>query len=127
MPTPRKVMLPKSCERCGRQFQRKMIGSRLEDSTAFTRRKFCSLPCANSRGASTRQGHLARARKLRGLFCEACNWTENLHAHHVNGDITENTPANIQTLCVHCHILFHNMLARLGRPISGRMPKLYPF
>lgn len=119
---------PKFCMRCGDQFYRSQRPSKAwEDRTAFAKRKYCSLSCANSHGAVTTAGHRARAIKLRGQQCEACGLRSKLQAHHVNGDITNNTPANIQTLCEHCHGFWHNMLARNGMPIAGRMPPLYRF
>ena len=58
------------------------------------------------------------------MACEACGWAKSLHVHHCDGDPQNNDPANLQTLCTHCHNFWHAMLARLGRPIAGRMPAL---
>ena len=53
-------------------------------------------------------------RKLRGSTCENCGAEEewkraghhnrtNMAAHHIDDDITNNKPENIQTLCASCH------------------------
>ena len=125
MPRPAKPVPDKSCEWCGIPLQRKRFNGRLEGYGEYQRRKFCDLSCANSRTQITRGGYLWRARKLRGPKCEACGVTRRLHAHHVNGDITETTPENIQTLCGNCHNFWHAALERRGLPISGRMPALF--
>jgi site-specific DNA-cytosine methylase len=39
----------KSCETCGTTMSRKRFGWRLEDLGAWTRRRFCSLSCANTK------------------------------------------------------------------------------
>lgn len=45
----------KTCARCGQVLTRKRFDSgRLEDRTAFEKRKFCSLTCANSRKDSAK-------------------------------------------------------------------------
>jgi hypothetical protein len=39
---------PKNCQCCGKPLQRKYYGLRLEDITAFKKRRFCSMSCANT-------------------------------------------------------------------------------
>jgi len=121
------VQVPKKlCEHCGILLTRKMFNGRLEDATAFIRRKFCSLTCANSkRTPLTKHGYSWRARKHLKMCCEACGWTTSLHAHHIDQDISNNHPSNIQTLCKHCHDFWHTTAKRLGRVTAGRMPKLF--
>jgi hypothetical protein len=113
------------CERCGLPLTRRRFGSRLEDRSAFLRRRFCSLTCANSRSKLTKGGYHWRARKYRKTACEACGRMKALHVHHVNGNPSDNDPVNLQTLCTHCHNFWHAALDRLGRPIAGRMPPLF--
>ena len=48
-----------------------------------------------------------RARKHLLDSCESCSSTDALQAHHLDGDITNNAPANIQTLCKSCHVRGH--------------------
>lgn len=125
MPRQRNADPKKSCERCGTSLQRKLHGKRLEDFSVFARRRFCSLSCANSKAVLTMSGCRSRARKLRGPRCEACGYQHYLHAHHKDGDFTNNDPTNIQTLCTHCHNFWHALLDRLLMP-CGPMPALFP-
>lgn len=124
MPMPAKPSQEKRCLMCGCRLARKRYGDRLEDFQAYTRRRFCSLSCANSRtkGGLSRKAYHAQARKLRKKFCEACGETRKLHAHHVDEDWTNNDPPNIQTLCVFCHQYWHATHRRLGVKPSERMP-----
>lgn len=124
MPRQRNPDPMKSCEQCGTPLHRKRYGKNLEDFTAFAKRRFCSLTCANSKGASTVAGYRAQSRKLRGAQCEACGYTLQLHAHHKDGDYTNNDPSNIQTLCAYCHNYWHALLDRLLKPCS-EMPRLF--
>lgn len=119
---------PKPCVTCGQIMFRKRYGSQLEGMGEFTKRKFCSLSCANTRGVLTRHGYSWRARKHLKHSCEACGWPRkpSLQAHHVDQDITNNEPENIQTLCKTCHDFWHSTAKRLGRVIAGRMPSLAP-
>jgi hypothetical protein len=38
-----------------------------------------------------------------GHQCTLCASTENLCVHHIDGDVTNNDPANLQTVCATCH------------------------
>ena len=122
-----KVEPEKYCRICGIRLNRNRIGEsgRLEDLGVFKRRKYCSLKCANTR---LRPSHWViyhwRARKHRKLSCEACGWTEHLHAHHVDGKPENNKKENIQTLCVYCHNFLHATAARCGWTELGRLPAL---
>jgi len=93
----------------------------------FAIRKYCSLSCANSTGAAAKPTFHFRARKSLKPQCEACGIRRHPHAHHVDGDISNNDPSNIQTLCTHCHGFWHNMLKRCGLPVAHRMPRLCDF
>jgi len=120
----RKEEPTKFCECCGKGMQRKRYGQRLEDMSAFMRRRFCSLSCANKRTVLTKHGYSWRARRHLKAKCESCGYTRSLHAHHVDQDITNNQPENIQTLCKHCHNFWHTMAKRIGRMVAGKMPCL---
>jgi len=96
----------------------------LEDLTAFNKRRFCSLSCANTREILTKHGYSWRARKHLKASCEACGETRWLQAHHVDQDITNNQPGNIQTLCKWCHNFHHATAKRLGLTVAGRMASL---
>lgn len=121
-PTPEK-----RCGICGTRFQRKRLeGGRLEDVTAFLKRRFCSLSCANSRtrGGLSRKAFHARARKLRRANCQACGTAKKLHVHHINEDWRDNRPENVQTLCIFCHQFWHATHRRLGVKPSVAMPRI---
>ena len=119
---------PKPCATCGQIMFRKRYGSQLEDMSAFNKRKYCSRSCGNTRVVLTKHGYSWRARKHLKPSCEACGWPHkrSLVAHHVDQDITNNAPENIQTLCKTCHDFWHATAKRLGRSIAGRMPSLEP-
>ena len=45
-----------------------------------------------------------RAKKHRKDYCEKCSIKNiRLEAHHIDGNIKNNNPKNIMTLCNHCH------------------------
>ena len=56
--------------------------------------------------------------------CEACDHTERLVVHHVDGNPMDNSETNLQTLCSPCHSYWHAMLRRTGRLPTQRMPRL---
>lgn len=116
----------KCCATCGALMLRKRFGGRLEDLSAFNKRKFCSLSCANTREALTKHGYSWRARKHLKTCCEACGSEQKLEAHHIDQDKANNDPSNIQTLCSPCHDFWHATAKRIGWPIAGRMPSLVP-
>ena len=123
MGRPRKTDAEKFCERCGTKMERRYFGDRLEDRSAFIRRKYCSLHCANQRNRPKHwETYHWRARRHRKTSCEACGLTDQLHARHVDGDPKNNEAQNIQTLCVYCHNFLHATAARRGWDEPGRMP-----
>ena len=67
-----------------------------------------------------------RAAKHKKDKCEACGSAVNLVAHHVDQDVKNNDPSNIETLCKPCHDFWHNCADRNQRAVAGRMPDLYP-
>ncbi len=129
MPRASEATPAKSCEFCGKVFQRKHLSSgRLEDRGAYLRRRFCSISCSVSMQHATEPPTVAASRKrsLKTISgsCEACGLASNLSAHHVDGNPMNNAPINIQTLCLHCHNFWHAMLKRTGRLPVSRMPRL---
>jgi len=116
----RKAEAKKYCETCGAQMSRRRYNGRLEDFGVFQRRKYCSLSCANTRKEVTTAGLRWRAEQLRDPACEICGAFSKLHAHHIDGDITNNTSENIQTLCARCHAAHHHYTRRLGLMVAGR-------
>ncbi len=117
----------KFCATCGVEMSRGRYGERLEDLSAFRKRKFCSLSCANTKPVLTKHGYSWRARKHLKISCEACGSVRLLEAHHVDQDKANNQPENIQTLCSPCHDFWHATAKRIGRAVAGKMPPLvYP-
>jgi len=98
----------KPCERCGTAMQRKRFNGVLEDLGAYRRRKFCSLSCANKRDDLGYDSFSLRARMHLKTSCEACGSGYMLAAHHKDKNRENNTPENIQTLCVRCHAKLHH-------------------
>lgn len=122
-----KAAEPRQCETCSNILERRRNDAgRLEGFRDFMRRRFCSLSCANSRskGGESRNAYLFHARKLLRPACEACGTAENRQAHHVNTDWKDNSPENVQTLCLFCHHFWHAMHERLGVTPTQRMPRL---
>lgn len=126
MPRWRKPDPPKRCARCNKRMNRKYYGATLEDYNTFVRRKYCSLTCANSTGVTKAQGAYRQARKQRKKYCESCGYKEQLQVHHLDGDIYNNAKKNLQTLCIYCHVFWHNTHSRLGMNIGERMLWLFP-
>lgn len=131
MPRQAKVTPIKSCEWCGKHFERKRVGklNQLECVSNYMRRRFCTISCAASsqhaKPAETRQASRKRARAFVGPCCEACESTLDLVVHHVNGDPMNNSADNMQTLCSPCHSFFHATQRRTGRLLPGRMGRLF--
>jgi hypothetical protein len=55
----------------------------------------------------SRSGYLKRAVKFRQKYCMECESTENISIHHKDGDVTNNAPSNLKTLCASCHMKGH--------------------
>ena len=120
LPTPKK-----HCAICGVLFVRRRLASgRLEDRSAFMKRQFCSLSCANSRdkGGTSRTRSHVKARKFLGKSCEVCSSSKNLVVHHCDENWRNNSPDNLQTLCDSCHKSWHIRQRSIGAKPAGRMP-----
>jgi DNA-directed RNA polymerase subunit RPC12/RpoP len=124
MVMPRKKDPLKNCKHCGEKMIRKRINGRLEDMGAFLRRVFCNRSCmalGYVNPARLKGAWYQEARKLRGKSCENCGGARLLAAHHVDGNWKNNSPENIQTLCVSCHAIHHHRVKRAGLTAPGRM------
>jgi len=121
LPMKRKNERQRKCQTCGKAMLRRRFGARLEDMSRFKARKFCSLRCANIRKNPGRQGRLWRARQMKGKHCEACGILKRLQVHHTDGNITNLSPKNLQTLCIWCHRFVHHTAQRLGRTVPGKL------
>ena len=107
MPTPPNQYPDKTCETCGKSFNRKRFIGRLEDPARYLSRRNCSQSCGNSKKEVTRDALHWRARKHRAETCAECGTTEGLHVHHVDRNPENNNPANLMTLCASCHLKLH--------------------
>lgn len=96
----------KYCERCGVRLHRKRYNGEMEDMGRFKSRKYCSLHCANLREirsqSLTSQHRISQ--KYRKELCEYCGVKQHLHVHHRDEDYLNNTPKNLITLCIKCHL-----------------------
>lgn len=124
MPRKRTPLTVRFCCRCKEPIERGVFNGRLEDATRYSRRRFCSKRCAGAKD-DCKPGTLHwRARQHLKTHCEACGTTLRLHAHHVDGTPSNNSPENIQTLCTFCHRFLHATARRLGWAQPGRLPPL---
>lgn len=123
MPMPRKPDPPRRCPACFAPLVRKKFGERLEDRAAFLRRVYCDRACM-ARGyvsdMSQPGSKRRRVTRFRGSTCETCGATANLHAHHIDGNLDNDSPSNIQTLCGSCHNTHHHRARRAGLTVPGR-------
>lgn len=62
---------------------------------------------------------IRRAQSLKKAFCEKCGArpesSRDLHADHIDMDPSNNSPSNVQTLCVRCHVLKTNLEKKIKR------------
>lgn len=115
------------CERCSASIKPRTFKRGEECLSSFMLRRFCSLKCSSTRGkrgkSRTQRMVQARAIALR-RSCECCGGSKKLAIHHVDENWNNNTKANLQTLCIHCHQQWHGLHKRLGIRCSTRMPRL---
>ena len=101
----------KSCAMCNSKMERQQSARGvLEDFTSFTRRKYCSRKCKDAsvvKEVVTKNQYRHRARRLRKPQCEQCGSGSKLQVHHIDKDVSNNTPMNLQTLCASCHNTLH--------------------
>ena len=98
----------KKCPICGKVFNRARYNGRLEDAIRYLKRTTCSQSCANSREHPThRTTYHLRAQQFKGTVCERCLSPDNLDVHHKDGNIKNNAPENLETICHPCHMKLH--------------------
>ena len=110
------------CQQCGTRLERKDYNGRLEELANFKRRKYCNQTCMAIAFVSDApcEGVLhRRARRFLGTSCEFCGVTTRLQAHHRDTNVQNNSPENIQTLCISCHASYHHRVRRVGAMAHG--------
>jgi len=110
MPMPRKQEPEIRCQACQARLVRKRFNGRLEDLSAFRRRKFCDRACMATgmlQESPTTSALRRRATKLKGDSCEKCGATEGIGIHHVDSNPANNDESNLMTLCASCHTAWH--------------------
>lgn len=114
----------KICPTCGKTFQRRRFGNRLEDFSRFNARIYCSKSCSAKRNLSnieTRSISSFRneAKKFRKDYCENCGSKDHVQIHHKDSNFKNNSPDNLVSLCRHCHMVLHWMLWRSKKKFKG--------
>ena len=110
----------KHCAYCGKEMHRVRFESgRLEDLSAFKRRKYCCRECMRKAFIKVGENnqlyapshHTARAIAYtiqeKERKCEICGSTSNIDVHHKDGNRTNNNPENLVLLCRSCHMKEH--------------------
>jgi hypothetical protein len=100
----------KNCAACNKQMVRQVYNGRLEDRGVYARRKYCNVRCmgaARTLPPTSKSQLLVIARRLLKAVCERCGTDKRLQAHHVDGNMANNTPQNVMTLCISCHTKWH--------------------
>jgi len=46
------------------------------------------------------------------VLCEICKSAPAIHVHHIDGDMTNNSPSNLMYLCASCHKKIHAAKSR---------------
>lgn len=99
-----------NCAYCGKRMTRKRMGDRLEDLTAFSKRKYCDRLCmamGMMQESPSEHALHKRAQSARKDQCQICGATEILNVHHIDGNPKNNDQSNLMTLCASCHATFH--------------------
>ncbi|WP_138501767.1 HNH endonuclease signature motif containing protein [Spirosoma lacussanchae] len=108
MPVKTRELANKTCKTCGSEFGRRRFNGRLEDASRFEGRLFCSQSCANTKSnPSDRTTFHLRARRHIKSACQECGTASGLEVHHIDRNIKNNDPENLQTLCRSCHMKLH--------------------
>lgn len=100
------------CANCGR------VGIRNKSGTWK-----CRIALKKWNGNGKRRGLSALTAPFKKTYCERCNFGSDdsadevqLDVHHRDGDISNNDPANLETICANCHRLEHK--AGLSAPFG---------
>jgi hypothetical protein len=124
MGRPAKPIPEKYCEHCGAKLQRKRFGERLEDYGVFLRRVFCGKECFSASIVKPvplrKYSRNKYFKKYLGTSCDVCGAGTRLQIHHIDNDPSNNSPENIQTLCISCHASHHHRARAAGLVVAGR-------
>ncbi len=111
MQSAKNISEEKVCPVCGKHFKRRRFGKRLEDYSRFQNRIFCSKSCSAQRRKDdpnrVRWVFHRLAREHLKDTCAICGCSDNLQVHHLDRNIRNNSPENLQTLCQSCHMKLH--------------------
>jgi len=109
----------KPCAFCGKVMERKQFGDRWEDRAVYGRRKYCGFLCmakAMVKEKKSRGRWQMLARRFKKTTCENCGTTADLEIHHKNRVWSDNSPANLATLCSTCHMRLHHQNGDIPAP-----------
>lgn len=117
----------KYCTYCGKRMKRVRFKSgRLEDLSAFQRRKYCCWDCFSNAQIKSgyneqdyRPAHQSAFRLAYKVLklekrCQICGAENNIDVHHKDGNYKNNSLDNLMILCRKCHIKIH----RYGKEVS---------
>jgi len=124
MGRPKKSDPIRFCAGCGNKLKRKIFNGRMEDRNVFLKRSYCDRKCMGKafvKDTPSRSALRKRVTPFRGKSCESCGATKNLHAHHIDEKLLNDSPDNIQTLCGSCHVSHHHRARRAGLTVAGRL------
>lgn len=122
------------CAYCGKRMERKRINGRLEDLSAFKRRKYCDRECMkrafvrkDASGQAVRNsrrsaGMIEYLIKGKEKVCEVCGSTTNIDVHHKDSNPNNNDENNLLLVCRRCHMKIHRQKSvcnLCGKPVKG--------
>lgn len=126
-------MRGKPCLVCGKT----ITGWPYSQRDKHTPRKFCSRKCGNlyrfcrtgNDGYYTALGFFSSLKRRGTIMCERCSITEvqYLCVHHRDRNRKNNTPGNLETLCLNCHSDEHNGKSKLRKLAMRRVDMLRRF
>jgi len=105
----------KYCLYCGGELKRR----KNEASVTFRSRQYCNHNCYSKDllkedpADNTRYRRLQNSREKK--YCVVCGITENLHNHHIDKDLKNESDDNIVTICASCHTRVHAILRKWER------------
>lgn len=116
MAMPQKLTPEKFCCFCGKKLERTRFASgRLEDLSAFLRRKFCNRICMSKDfdrrpvkdNPQWMTAHYHARKLLQKTHCYICGATFNLDIHHIDENWRNNSLMNLMCVCRSCHLKLH--------------------